>query len=138
MIQKITDPLVQAFARLIPQLNSDIKILTKKDLERIINSPATMLFAAFNGSTIIGTLTLVCYHTPSGCRGFIEDVIVDQDARGQGVGTALCNAALDQAKELGATHVDLTSRPEREAANSLYKKMGFVKRETNVYRYALK
>jgi ribosomal protein S18 acetylase RimI-like enzyme len=80
-------------------------------------------------------LTLVVFRIPTGVRAWIEDVVVDQDARGRGVGAALNQAAIRLAGEHGARTVDLTSRPSREAANRLYSRLGFVPRETNVYRF---
>jgi ribosomal protein S18 acetylase RimI-like enzyme len=87
---------------------------------------------------IIGSLTLALFRIPTGMRAWIEDVVVDEAARGQGVGAALNHAALERARREGARTVDLTSRPTREAANRLYKRLGFVQRETNVYRFSLK
>ena len=87
--------------------------------------------------TIVGSLTLVVFPIPTGSRAWIEDVVVDEAARGAGVGAALNQAALDHARALGAKTVDLTSRPSREAANRLYQRLGFEPRETNVYRYEL-
>jgi len=84
---------------------------------------------------IIGALTLAVYRVPTGIRSIIEDVIVDEAARGQGIGEALTRRALEIAKEAGAAHVTLTSNPIREAANRLYLRVGFKKRETNAYQY---
>ena len=84
---------------------------------------------------ILGMLTLATFQIPTGLRGWIEDVVVDQGARGMGAGQALVEAALQKAAELGLTTVDLTSRPSRAAANRLYVRCGFEARETNVYRY---
>ena len=86
---------------------------------------------------IVGALTLVLFRIPTGVRAWIEDVVVDSEARGLGVGRALNEAALDRARDAGATTVDLTSRPSREAANRLYQRIGFVQRSTNVYRFDL-
>jgi ribosomal protein S18 acetylase RimI-like enzyme len=95
------------------------------------------LFIARVDGQIVGSLTLATFRIPTGLRAWIEDVVVDDSARGHGVGAALNVAALDEARQRGAVTVDLTSRPSREAANKLYKKLGFVERETNVYRYTL-
>jgi ribosomal protein S18 acetylase RimI-like enzyme len=62
---------------------------------------------------------------------------VDEAARGQGAGEALVREAIRLARKAGARTIDLTSRPSREAANRLYERIGFVERETNVYRYEL-
>ena len=86
---------------------------------------------------IVGTLTLVLFRSPSGARGWIEDVIVDEEARGNGVGEALVDAAIDLARRSNARTLDLTSNPTREAANRLYVRCGFEQRTTNVYRFSL-
>ena len=87
---------------------------------------------------IVGSLTLAMFRIPTGVRAWIEDVVVDDSARGHGAGESLNQAALDFAKANGAITVDLTSRPSREAANRLYQRMGFKLRESNLYRYELK
>lgn len=86
---------------------------------------------------IVGTLTLACFHIPTGTRAWIEDVVVDDAARGEGIGAALVEEAVRLARTAGARTIDLTSRPEREAANRLYERTGFARRETNVYRRVL-
>jgi ribosomal protein S18 acetylase RimI-like enzyme len=132
------EELAAAFARLIPQLSSSSPPPTRDQLAEMIASPATTVFLARNAhGTIVGTLTLVVFRIPTAIRAWIEDVVVDEAARGSGVGDALNRAALDTARKLGARTVDLTSRPSREAANRLYQRLGFKRRETNVYRYDL-
>ena len=96
-----------------------------------------MLFVARIDGAIVGSLTLAMYPLPTGRKAWIDDVVVDGDARGRGVGEALSRAALDEARRRGAKEVDLTSRPTREAANRLYQRLGFVPRDTNVYRFTL-
>jgi ribosomal protein S18 acetylase RimI-like enzyme len=109
-----------------------------EQLAEIVDSPVSTLFVARDeGGEIVGTLTLVVFRIPSGVRAWIEDVIVAEEARGQGCGELLNRAALDAAQAAGARTVELTSRPSREAANRLYRRIGFVERETNVYRYTL-
>lgn len=107
------------------------------DLEEIIRGNSTVLFAARIDGVIVGLLTLATFRIPTGVRAWIEDVVVDDLARGKGVGEALNRAALVEARLRGAKTVDLTSRPSREAANRLYQRIGFVRRDTNVYRYEL-
>lgn len=123
--------------RLIPQLSSSSTPISALELEEIIGSDSTVLFAARNGQEIVGLLTLAIFRIPTGVRAWIEDVVVDDQARGKGVGDALNRAALTEAARRGAKTVDLTSRPSREAANRLYQRLGFKPRETNVYRYDL-
>ena len=123
--------------RLIPQLSSSSAPISAQELEEIIESDTTVLFAARSGQEIVGLLTLAIFRIPTGVRAWIEDVVVDDKARGKGVGDALNRAALAEAGRRGAKTVDLTSRPSREAANRLYQRLGFKQRETNVYRYDL-
>ena len=134
----VTDELVSAFERLIPQLSSSSPPPTHEHLEHIVRSDSCSLLIARDGEQIVGSLTLVVFPIPTGARAWIEDVVVDASARGKGVGEALNSRALEIARAEGAVTVDLTSRPSREAANRLYQRIGFVKRDTNVYRYDLK
>jgi ribosomal protein S18 acetylase RimI-like enzyme len=134
-----TPELVEAVARMLPQLSSSAPPPTAEELAEIIASPATTLFLARagEGGPIVGTLTLVVFRIPTAVRAWIEDVVVSEEARGQGGGEALSRAALDAAAGAGARTVELTSRPSREAANRLYQRIGFAPRDTNVYRYEL-
>jgi ribosomal protein S18 acetylase RimI-like enzyme len=132
----VSDELVATFARLVPQLSSSAQAPTRAELEAIVESPATtLLLAEDDEGAVIGSLTLALFRTPTGTRAWIEDVVVDESARGQGAGEALAAEAIRLAAEAGARTVDLTSRPSRDAANALYEKIGFRMRETNVYRY---
>jgi len=136
----VTDELVEAFKRLIPQLSRSNPPPTAEELEAIVNSEASMLLIARDGGAdgeILGSLTLAMFLIPTGRRAWIEDVVVDDAARGKGVGRLLNEVALEKAKDAGAKTVDLTSRPSREAANRLYQRIGFEQRETNVYRFNL-
>jgi ribosomal protein S18 acetylase RimI-like enzyme len=132
----VSDELVEAFARLVPQLSTSADPPSREQLEEIVaSSAATILLARDDAGQIIGSLTLVIFRTPTGARAWIEDVVVDEIARGQGAGEALVAEAIRLASDSGARTVDLTSRPSREAANALYEKVGFRARETNVYRF---
>jgi ribosomal protein S18 acetylase RimI-like enzyme len=133
--------LLDAAARLIPQLSVSSPPPTIEQLRRIVEAPATALFVATNGggdAHVVGMLTLATFMLPTGVRAWIEDVVVDDESRGAGVASALVAAALERAQEQGARTVDLTSRPDREAANRLYVRLGFERRETNVYRRTLR
>ena len=132
-----TDELVQAMAVLIPQLSKSNPPPSRADLNAIIASEASVLFIARVNGKIAGALTLATFRIPTGVRAWIEDVVVDADARGHGVGEALNMAAIAEARSRGAITVELTSRPSREAANRLYQRIGFVQRETNIYRYSI-
>jgi ribosomal protein S18 acetylase RimI-like enzyme len=133
-----TDELVEAFERLIPQLSRSNAPPGRDQVAEIVGSPAChQLVARADDGRIVGVSTLVVFPIPTGRRAWIEDVVVDESAGGQGIGTQLTEAMLDLARELGCTTVDLTSRPSREAANRLYRRVGFEQRETNVYRFTL-
>jgi ribosomal protein S18 acetylase RimI-like enzyme len=138
----VTPELVDAFARLIPQLSSSASPPPPPSAEKlaeIVASPAVVLLVARDperDGLIAGALTLILCPIPTGVHAYIEDVVVDEAYRRQGIGTALTRAALARARAAGARRVDLTSRPTREAANRLYRRLGFVQRETNVYRYS--
>jgi ribosomal protein S18 acetylase RimI-like enzyme len=132
-----TAELLTAFHRLIPQLSSSSTPISTDQLAEMIAAESTTIFVATKEQRIVGLLTLVVFRIPTGVRAWIEDVVVDESARGHGVGEALNRAALDDARRRGAKTVDLTSRPSRAAANRLYQRLGFVARETNVYRYEL-
>ncbi len=127
--------LVGAFARLVPQLSRSAPAPDADVLGEIVASDASHLLVAEADGELLGSLTLVVFRIPTGLRAWIEDVVVDGDARGRGVGEALNRFALDLAASLGCRTVDLTSRPSREAANRLYQRLGFVPRDTNVYRH---
>lgn len=126
--------LVDAFARLIPQLSRSAPPPGADVLAEIIGGEATHLLLAEDDDAVLGSLTLVVFRIPTGLRAWIEDVVVDEAARGRGVGDLLNRFALDLAADLGCRTVDLTSRPSREAANRLYQRLGFQPRDTNVYR----
>lgn len=133
---EVTAELVDAFARLIPQLSRSSPPPGKEELEELVAAPGTSLLVARDEQgAVVGTLTLVVFRIPTGMRAWIEDVVVDESARGKGAGEALTVRAIELAEEVGATTVDLTSRPSREAANRLYQRLGFRARDTNVYRY---
>lgn len=132
-----TDELMAAFQRLLPQLSSTAKPFERGTLEKIVRGEATTLLVARLDGRIAGALTLVTYQLPSGFRARVEDVVVDAAARGRGLGEALSREALRLAAEAGARTVDLTSRPSREAANRLYKRLGFEQRDSSVFRFAL-
>jgi ribosomal protein S18 acetylase RimI-like enzyme len=131
-----TPELVDAFARLIPQLSRSSPPPDATAISEMVDAPGTSILVARDGEgTIVGTLTLVVFRIPTALRAWIEDVVVDESARGMGAGEALTLEACRIAAAAGAKTVDLTSRPTREAANRLYRRLGFTVRDTNVYRY---
>jgi ribosomal protein S18 acetylase RimI-like enzyme len=135
--ETVDDALCAAVAALIPQLSSSSSAPRPEALARIVADPGTTLFVARDDDRVVGMLTLALFEAPTGVRAWIEDVVVDEAARGHGVAAELVHAALDRAGKAGARTVDLTSRPDREAANRLYLRMGFEARATNVYRRSL-
>jgi ribosomal protein S18 acetylase RimI-like enzyme len=138
-VHEVTDEVVSAVARLVPQLSRSAAIPGAGALEEMVGSPAVRLLIARAGpdGPIVGTLTLAVFRIPTGVRAWIEDVIVDDSVRGQGGGEALSRQALELARLAGARTVELTSRPSRDAANRLYQRIGFTLRDTNIYRYDL-
>ena len=131
----VDNALVEAFDRLIPQLSASSPPPGRAGLQAIVGNPNSVLFVATLDGSIVGSLTLAFYMIPTGLKAWIEDVVVDESASRQGIGEALNQAALDEARRRGSKDVSLTSRPSREAANRLYQRIGFERRETNVYRY---
>ena len=137
IVERATDEVRDALNSLVPQLSSRAVEIDDAKLASIIENPSLTLFVARESGVILGTLTLAVFPIPSGGIAMIEDVVVDESARGLGAGEALVTAAIARAASLGAREVDLTSRPARNAANALYQKIGFIQRETNVYRYLI-
>lgn len=137
-IKHCDEPLVKAFERLTPQLSESAPTPTSERLQRIISSPTTHLLAALTDEgTIVGVLTLVFFDIPTYCKAWIEDVITDSDYRGQGIGRALVERAVEMANDYGADGIYLTSRPSREVARALYRKVGFEEVPTTVFRLLL-
>lgn len=137
---EVTDDLVAAFALLIPQLSRSNPPPDAEALQAMVDADSSVLLIArdlLDDGRIVGSLTLALFRIPTGLRAWIEDVVVDDAVRGRGIGDRLNRVALERAGQAGATTVDLTSRPSREAANRLYKRIGFEQRETNIYRYQL-
>lgn len=135
----VADPeLVAAVRALVPQLSESAPAPEANDVETVVTSPATSLLVARDeAGRVLGMLTLATFRIPTGVRAWIEDVVVDEGARGEGVGRALVVAAVELAVDAGAKTVDLTSRPQRESAHRLYRSLGFEERTTTVYRRLL-
>jgi len=135
VVDRVSDELLDAFQRLIPQLTNKTPP-ARTGLNALVKSESsTLLVARADDSTIVGALSLTVYRVPTGVRSIIEDVVVDAAARRKGIGEAMMRRALEIAREKGAAHVTLTSNPGREAANRMYLRLGFKKRETNAYIY---
>jgi len=137
-VTAFTDELVSAFSRLIPQLKLASPPPGRSELEALVSSDSSILLIARypdEKAPITGALTLVLYRVPTGIRARVEDVVVDEDMRGKGMGEALMRYALNMARDAGADGVALTSNPNREAANRLYQRLGFKPWQTNLYFY---
>jgi ribosomal protein S18 acetylase RimI-like enzyme len=134
-VRAATDEVAAAMRHLVPQLSTTAAVPDIAAVQRIVGSQATTLLAARLDGRIVGFLALVMFPIPTGFRAWIEDVIVDEAARGRGIGEVLTKRALDLADAAGARTVDLTTRPHREAASRLYERVGFAARTTRNYRY---
>jgi ribosomal protein S18 acetylase RimI-like enzyme len=136
VVQVATDDVVKAFGRLLPQLSQSAELLDAEALGKLVDWQGNRLLVARVDGEIMGALTLVMFPIPTGLRAWIEDVVVDEAARGRGVGAALTQEAIRLARADGARSIDLTSRPSRDAANRLYERLGFQLRDSKVYRLA--
>lgn len=139
-MQEVTEEIWAAFQKLIPQLTQYSSPPTWEALRELASSSSSTVFLARSDGPegeIIGAACLGTFQTLTGVHGWIEDVIVDGVYRQQGIGKALTQACLDKARAIGLQEVNLTSNPTRKAANTLYRVMGFIQRETNVYRYPI-
>jgi ribosomal protein S18 acetylase RimI-like enzyme len=134
VVRESSDEIVEAFGRLLPQLSRSAPALASEDVERLVSWQGNIQLIARVDGEIMGALTLVTFPIPTGTRAWIEDVVVDAAARGQGVGAALTQEAVRLARAQGARTVDLTSRPSRAAANRLYERLGFEVRDSKVFR----
>jgi ribosomal protein S18 acetylase RimI-like enzyme len=137
VLSEVTDEVVEAFERLLPQLSTTAKRLDEAAVSAIVAAEASTVLIARVDKAIVGTLTLATFAIPTGVRAWIEDVVVDEAARGKQVASRLIDEAIKLAREAGARTVDLTSRPSRESAGRLYERLGFEQRETRFYRYKL-
>lgn len=138
IVTQVDAELYEAFQRLVPQLTNNNPPPSLDNLADLVrDASSTLMVARDDAGRIVGALTLSVYRVPTGVRSIIEDVIVDNAARGQGIGEALMLRAIELAREKGAQNISLTSNPMREAANRLYLRVGFKKRETNAYQIKL-
>lgn len=136
VVRTVTDEIVRAFGVLLPQLSRSAVPLDEQALRSLVAWQGNRLLVARVDGAIVGALTLVMFPIPTGLRAWIEDVVVDETVRGQGIGAALTVEAVRLARADGARTIDLTSRPSRQAANRLYERLGFQARDSRVYRLA--
>jgi ribosomal protein S18 acetylase RimI-like enzyme len=133
----VTSELERAMGSLMPQLNPALVAPTHAELAAVLADPAATLLVAVADEAIVAIATVIVYTTPVWVKARIEDVVVDEAARGHGVGEALVRECLNVARKRGAQVVELQSARRREVANRLYPRIGFEKRESNVYRMTL-
>jgi ribosomal protein S18 acetylase RimI-like enzyme len=131
-VTEASEELVETIRGLLPQLTEARTPPTREQLREVVEGQ-TLLVARDDDGSVLGTLTFVRYRVSSGIKGRIEDVIVDERARGKGVGEALVREGMRLANEAGVLMLELTSMPYRQAANRLYRRLGFVRKPTNVY-----
>ncbi len=138
-VKEATPEVEQALARLLPQLNPTLPVPTMERIQALLADPAATLLFAREGDEIIGTATVIVYTTPFWIKARLDEVVVDQSARGKGVGEAIVDSCIDVARERGAQVAELQSGrgPARDVANRLYRRMGFQLRDSNLYRLTL-
>ena len=137
-LTEASSSVLQSINELLPQLSSSAQVISMDRLSELVESDNTIIFLGTDDNDqVLGMLSLIVMKIPTGNKAWIEDVVVDQTARGKGMGKALMNHALERAKKLAVKSVDLTSRPSRETANMLYQSLGYQIRETNVYRHKI-
>ena len=133
-IEDLKPDYLEAINRLIAQLSTSSHTFTEAELNSLIASPQSHLYALEYDEKIIGMVTLCIYQCPTGRKAWIEDVVVDQNHRGKGYGKLMLRKAMEECQNRGNVTLMLTSRPSRIVANQLYQSLGFEKRETNVYK----
>jgi GNAT superfamily N-acetyltransferase len=138
-VSKLTPEIHEALSRLLPQLNPKLAVPDRERLERLVEDPDVVLLVARDGEQIVGTTTVIVYTTPFWIKARLDEVVVDEAARGKGVGEALVKAALDVGRDRGAQIAELQSGrgPRREAAHRLYERLGFEVRDSDVFRIVL-
>ncbi len=133
-VTKVTAEIQEAIKRLTPKIGNNYKPLHDEDIAEMVASPNTTIIIARFDQKIVGMITLLVYRIPYVKKAYLDDLVIDEEYRGNGIAKQLMQKAMDLAKEKGASYIDLTARPRREEGNSLYEKFGFKKRDTNVYR----
>jgi ribosomal protein S18 acetylase RimI-like enzyme len=138
-LKSVSESQVYEINELLKQLNPDSRIIDINAIKEMIEVPENRLFVAREKVTnkIVGMLTLIIIKTLFSKKGMFEDIVVDKDYRGKGIAAKLISSGIDQARKEELKRIDLTSSPARVAANDLYPRLGFVKRDTNVYRMEL-
>jgi hypothetical protein len=135
--QRVDDDLVEAVRHLVPQISASAKVPGPLELEQIIRDPNTRLLIAREGRVIVGMATFHILRAATGIHAWIQDLVVDQAARGRGASELLTRKAIWLATSQGARTTALTSRPSHVGTGRLYQRLGFQRRETHLYRFQL-
>jgi ribosomal protein S18 acetylase RimI-like enzyme len=136
-VSRIDEDLVDAAARLVPQLSPSARVPGHWELNQIIKHEGSSLIVAREGRAIVGMLTLHTFRAATGIHGWIQDVVVDESAKGRGVRGLLTQEAIRLSVEQGARSTELASRPSRVGAGRIYERLGFELRHAHLYRYRL-
>jgi GNAT superfamily N-acetyltransferase len=108
--------------------------------ERKINTtqqPNVLSVGAFHEGRLIGFAQLGVIRKTTAVLGTVEDVVVDSEYQGQGLGKGIMEKILELARREGCSRLSLTSNPERTAARALYRKIGFIEPPTTLFRLTL-
>lgn len=132
-LNKVTEGQVQEVRELMGELDPSIPV-TEEMVRRTLEAENTHLFAVMEGERIVGCASLCVFESPTGRKASVEDVVIQEAFRGRQLGKQLMQHVIEYAKELAPINLQLTSRPERVAANAMYQSLGFQKRNTNAYR----
>ncbi|TAJ15433.1 GNAT family N-acetyltransferase [Patescibacteria group bacterium] len=137
ILETATEENLKELVRLSQQLHQDTRTTNAHEVLSLIQSSGAFLVVAKDSEKIIGMGSLYVQQKIGKRFAYIEDVIVDDTYRGKGIGRDIMNHLIETARVNGVRSITLTSRAERTAAHSLYEKLGFVKRETEVFRLNL-
>lgn len=132
-LNAVTESQVRQVIGLMGELDLTIPVTTEM-VRQAVEAENTHFFAVMEGEQVVGCASLCVFESPTGRKASIEDVVIQNAFRGQQLGRRLMQRVIDYAKSLAPINLQLTSRPERVAANALYQALGFQKRETNAYR----
>jgi ribosomal protein S18 acetylase RimI-like enzyme len=138
LLTTVDQATADAVARLVPQVSSRVAQVSSDRVRSVAAGPASCIVVARVRGRMVGSATLLTLVTLVGAFGYVEEVVVDSNMRGRGIGRHLVEGVVDVARSKGLDFVELTSRSSREAANALYQSLSFRRRETNVYRLNLR
>ena len=135
-LQNYTQTQYEDIKHLLSELSDRVNF-SQADLMMVLKDSNCHLYAILDGERIVGCVTLCVFHSPTGTKASVEDVVVSSAYRGQHLGKQLMKYVLEQAKAFAPIELHLTSNPMRVAANKLYQSIGFQKKETNCYQMTI-